>query len=187
MTHYLDLRLRSLPEISSAAILETAFAKIHQALAAQKRTDIGISFPEVNARRPGLGTCLRMHGKEEALANLLQTCGLETMRDYVNVGKVLPVPETRTFRRVGRVQAKSGLERMRRRLARRHDLSMEEARSRIPDEAAEKLHLPFIRVTSRSTGQAFRLFIQHGPLQAAPQSGEFTVYGLSSTATVPWF
>ncbi|MEG1655801.1 MAG: type I-F CRISPR-associated endoribonuclease Cas6/Csy4, partial [Hafnia sp.] len=38
-----------------------------------------------------------------------------------------------------------------------------------------------------STGQMFPLFIRQGKAQSHPQAGTFSSYGLSSTATVPWF
>ncbi len=91
------------------------------------------------------------------------------------------------YRQVSRVQAKSNPERLRRRLMRRHDLSEEEARKRIPDTVARTLDLPFVTLRSQSTGQHFRLFIRHGPLQATAEEGGFTCYRLSKGGFVPWF
>jgi len=47
--------------------------------------------------------------------------------------------------------------------------------------------LPWLNLRSLSTGQSFKLFIRHGDLLSTPVSGMFTTYGLSATATVPWF
>lgn len=47
--------------------------------------------------------------------------------------------------------------------------------------------LPWLNLRSLSTGQSFRLFIRHGELLSAPVVGMFSTYGLSATATVPWF
>jgi len=69
----------------------------------------------------------------------------------------------------------------------RHGLDETQARERIPDSAAETLHLPFVQLRSGSTGQTFRLFLCLGPAQPTPVSGEFNAYGLSQNATVPWF
>lgn len=68
---------------------------------------------------------------------------------------------------------------------RRHDLSEEEARKRIPDTVARALDLPFVTLRSQSTGQHFRLFIRHGPLQVTAEEGGFTCYGLSKGGFVP--
>ena len=187
MTHYLDIRIRALPEIAAPHVMEAVFGKIHNALAALGRKDIGVSFPEVDEARPALGRCLRLHGPAQGLRALLEVSGLEAMRDYATLGEIAPAPTASAFRNVSRAQAKSNPERLRRRLAARHNLSEEEARERIPDTAAQMLNLPFIRVKSRSTGHAYRLFIRHGPMQTGPGQGEFTAYGLSATAAIPWF
>jgi CRISPR-associated endonuclease Csy4 len=88
---------------------------------------------------------------------------------------------------VRRVQAKSNPERLRRRLAKRKNITLEQARELIPENAAQKLNLPFVTLQSASTGKLFRLFIEHMPVQPESQNGDFSFYGLSSTATVPWF
>jgi CRISPR-associated endonuclease Csy4 len=43
-----------------------------------------------------------------------------------------------------------------------------------------------LNVGSQSTGHRFRLFAEHKPAPF-PVVGTFNAYGLSSTATVPWF
>lgn len=40
---------------------------------------------------------------------------------------------------------------------------------------------------SLSSQQQFKLFIRHGDLLKEPVKGEFSSYGLSATATIPWF
>ena len=187
MTHYLDIRIRALPEIAVPHVMEVVFERVHNTLAALRCTDIGVSFPEVDEQRPSLGERLRLHGPEQSLRKMLETSGLSAMRDYAVLGEIAATPPTGSFRRVSRIQAKSNPERLRRRLAARHNLSAEEAQERIPDAQAQMLKLPFVRVKSKSTGHAYRLFISHGPLQTSPDQGEFSAYGLSAAATVPWF
>ncbi|WP_365781323.1 type I-F CRISPR-associated endoribonuclease Cas6/Csy4 [Oryzomicrobium sp.] len=46
---------------------------------------------------------------------------------------------------------------------------------------------PDATLRSASTGQQFRLFIEHLPDQAGASPGAFSAYGLSPTATLPWF
>ena len=69
----------------------------------------------------------------------------------------------------------------------RKSITEAEAREAIPDTVEERLELPFVVLTSQSTGQKFRLFIEHGPLRERPAQGRFSHYGLSRIATVPWF
>ncbi|GHV57063.1 type I-F CRISPR-associated endoribonuclease Cas6/Csy4 [Deltaproteobacteria bacterium] len=187
MDYFLDIRVRCLPEIAPEHILEKLFGKIHLALAKLGRSDIGLSFPEVDETRPSLGLCLRLHGPEPALRALIQAAGLAGLRDYLKQGEIRPVPSGASFRRVSRVQVKSGLERRRRRLARRHNLSLEEAARRIPDSAGQRSALPFIRLKSQSSDQYFPLFVRHGPELPGPTAGPFNAYGLSQEATIPWF
>ena len=187
MTHYTDIHILNVPEIAQEHILEKLFAKIHLALAELKRSDIGLSFPDVDEKRPSLGRRLRLHGPAQGLRSLLDKAGVPAMRDYLRLGEILPTPEQATFRQVRRVQAKSSAERLRRRLAKRHNLSMEEAAARIAESVAKKVDLPFIRLQSQSSGQTFHLFISHGALRQTPIFGEFNAYGLSSEATIPWF
>jgi len=134
-----------------------------------------------------LGTRLRLHGPAAALDRLLALDWLAGMRDHLHLGALTPVPAQVRWRQVSRVQVDSNPDRLRRRLIKRHGLSEAEARQRIPDSAAKRCALPFVTLRSNGNGQRFLLFIRHGPLLDAPLPGSFNRYGLSTTATVPWF
>jgi len=187
MDHYLDIRLRPDPEFSAAQLMNALCAKLHRALVLLQNEVIGISFPAVQPQCPALGDCLRLHGSVAALRDLLAQPWLSGVRDHVQLGEVTAVPASVQYRSVSRVQVKSNVERLRRRLIHRHNLTADEAAQRIPDAAERSLDLPFISLRSQSTAQSFRLFIQHGPLQASPEPGVFNTYGLGSGATIPWF
>ncbi len=188
MNHYFDLRLRPDPELSRSAVMNALFARLHRALVALRSTAIGISFPEHDADAPHLGGCLRLHGVENALNALMATDWLRGALDHVELAPIRTAPADAQHRHVRRIQAKSSPERLRRRAMRRHGIDAETARQRIPDQVAESLRLPFVTLGSRSTGQtSFNLYIQHGPLQPEPSPGEFNSYGLTRTATIPWF
>ncbi|MDR2365099.1 MAG: type I-F CRISPR-associated endoribonuclease Cas6/Csy4 [Zoogloeaceae bacterium] len=206
MDHYLDLRPRPDPEFPAAHLMSALFAKLHRALVALPDVNIGVSFPDVDEHCPSLGERLRLHGSRAALEGLMQQSWLQGMRDHLGLGEISPVPANAQYRQVSRVQTKSSPERLRRRQMRRHpelseaevrqaalqrlrdrheELSEEEANSRI--DRGQRLTLPFIPLRSQSTGQPFRLFIRHGPLQSKPKFGNFNRYGLSNGPTVPWF
>jgi len=187
MDHYLDIRLRPDPEFSQHQLMNALFSKLHRALAEGRHVDIGASFPEVDPAQPTLGTCLRLHGKASVLAELMSTNWLTGMRDHIHAGETQPVPAKTAHRTVSRIQPKSSVERIRRRQMRRHGLDASEIETRIPDFVAPKLSLPFVSIRSQSTKQTFRLFIDHRPLVESPISGTYSSYGLSNTATVPWF
>ncbi|MEY4506409.1 MAG: hypothetical protein RL297_987 [Pseudomonadota bacterium] len=202
MDHYVDIRLQPDAEFAPAMLMAALFTKLHKALVVGEHQDIGASFPQVQeaantaAAKPSrtgahppyrLGLVLRLHGSAAALTALMASDWLRGMRDHVLCGPVQAVPTHHGYRTVNRVQAKSNPERLRRRQMRRHGLTEEQAKERIPDSAVETLDLPFLTLRSQSTGQTFRLFIRLGPELDTAVPGDFGAYGLSSQVTVPWF
>lgn len=188
MDHYIDIRLRPDPEFAAHQLMSALFSKLHRALVQLGRRDIGVSFPQVQTEPPSLGACLRLHGDLPALQVLMGEDWLTGMHDHIQPSEPTAVPGKVTYREVRRVQAKSSPERARRRLIRRHGVGEDEALARIPDTLADTyLSLPFVQVQSRSTGQRFRLFIEHRESGVEPTPGAFNAYGLGQGSTVPWF
>lgn len=189
LSHYLDLQLRPDPETAPTQLLAALYTRLHRALAAQGSADIAVSFPDYSAQRHTLGERLRLHGSEAALQPWATGAWLGSLRDHVSsmAAAPLPVPAHATHRTLRRIQVKSSPERLRRRLMRRHNLNEQEARQRIPDDLACFTPLPFLQLHSASTGQTFRLFIEHGPIQPSAVAGAFNAYGLSQEGTIPWF
>lgn len=187
MDYFVDLELLSDPEFAAHLLLAALYAKLHRALVAHSSTGIAVSFPGHQTNPPSLGTRMRLLGSQQALEALTATDWLSGMHDHVKVRALAGVPTDAAHRILRRVQAKSSPERLRRRLMKRYGLDETLARERIPDSAAEMLHLPFVQLHSRSTGQMFRLFLSLSAEQPAPVSGKFNTHGLSRNATVPWF
>ena len=188
MDHYVDINLRPDPEFSEATLMGALYSKLHRGLVAQQSSVIGVSFPLLQERAEfPLGLQMRLHGNKQALSDLLNSNWLAGMADHLLVGVPQPVPAKTQHRVVMRVQVKSSPERLRRRLMRRHNLSEKEAMERIPDASVKSSSLPYVHLRSTSTGQNFRLFIQHCPVQEGSVNGHFNTYGLSQSATVPWF
>lgn len=186
MDYYLDIQTRPDPEFPVNTILGALVSKLHRALVTLDADDIGISLPE-HEEQPPLGTCLRLHGTRERLNALMEQDWLRGMRDHVAIGTAAAVPDGTDHRVVRRRQYKTNVDRLRRRRMKRHKESYEEACQRIPDGVEQRIRTPFVIVRSQSTGQAFSLFIEHGERQPKPESGAFSTYGLSGTATIPWF
>lgn len=187
MDSYIDIRVRSLPELADAHILNTVYSKLHLQLATLDTGGIGVSFPGVDEKKHTLGGSIRIHGSKSELEALMATRWTLRLHDYAMASPILDTPEGVLHRIVRRVQVKSSPERLRRRLIKRQGVSEEEAKQRILDEFAERTKLPFLNVQSRSTGQRFKLFISHGSLQSVPSAGSFSAYGLSRAASIPWF
>lgn len=187
MDHYIDLKLLPDPEFPATQLMNALFAKLHRGLVELGCDDIGISFPDNTHGTHGFGQRLRVHGAAAALDRLLARNWLSGMRDHVQLTELAAVPAGVKHRGLRRVQVDSSPERLRRRAIKRHGLTEEQVRQRIPDHAGKTTDLPFIDLRSQSSGQRFRLFIALGPIQDNAQTGTFNAYGLSREATVPWF
>ncbi|MEJ2626339.1 MAG: type I-F CRISPR-associated endoribonuclease Cas6/Csy4 [Pseudolabrys sp.] len=187
MKRYLDITVTPDPEFSTPLLLSALFGKLHRALVALSTDAIGISFPHYQARGRNLGDVLRLHDDGAELDRLLALDWLQGMRDHISASSIQSVPEGVRYRNVRRRQFKTNVERLRRRRAARHGETLEQARERIPDSIERRVTLPYLTLRSQSTRQSFCLFIEHGPLKAQPTPGAFNSYGLSDTATVPWF
>lgn len=186
MDHYVDIRVLPTPEIPEPHLLSRLAGKLHLALTALRCDDVGVSFPCHKLRPPSLGNLLRLHGSHSRLEQVMMHRWTTGLSDYVRISEVTSVPETASFCMVRRVQVRSSAERIRRRLMKRHGWSAEEAQARVPNTLERRLNLPYLSLRSSSTGQSFRLFIEHCPTHS-PVPGPFNAYGLSQSATIPWF
>jgi CRISPR-associated endonuclease Csy4 len=187
MDSYIELQLLPDPEFPAITLMNALFAKLHRGLVSTGEGRIGVSFPDVEQKGIGLGSRLRLHGTAADLERLMSANWLQGMRDHLSCSPVSLIPATTDYRVVRRVQAKSSPERARRRLINRKGISAEAAQQAIPDSAAEMIRLPYLLLTSQSTQQQFRLFVEHLAVQKEHVSGMFSAYGLSPVATVPWF
>lgn len=184
MNHYIEIRVLPDPEFNANVLLNALYAKLHRALSDAGQGEIGASFP--NAGKI-LGDCIRLHGSQGALQRLMGLGWLKGLSDYTRVSEIELVPDKCQYRIVRRVQAKSSVERLYRRSVKNGRLTAEEAEAKINAGKDQLLKHPFIQLKSRSSGQTFRLFIQQGKLSGSPQAGKYSDYGLSDSATIPWF
>lgn len=184
MGHYIEICLLPDTEFSPSLLMNALFAKFHRALAEAGHSEIGVSFPQANKT---LGDTIRLHGSQGALQRLMAIGWLKGLTDYTHVTAIIAVPDTGRYRLVRRVQAKSSVERMYRRSVNKGWLTAEEAEERMAAGKEQQLKLPYVQLKSHSTGQAFRLFIEQGKILDKAAKGEFSAYGLSDAATIPWF
>jgi len=188
MDHYLDIKILPDPEFPTPTLMNALFAKLHRVLVQLDTKGIGVSFPQVNQERPSLGDLMRLHGSTEGLEQLQNQNWLKGMRDHIEMSRITPVPHNSQHCSVKRVQVKSNAERLRRRYQKRHPgVTEKDAKGIYPDAVEKRTPLPYLQLKSESTGQQFRLFLEHQAPQQQVVAGEFNSYGLSSTATIPWF
>ncbi|HAT6805023.1 TPA: type I-F CRISPR-associated endoribonuclease Cas6/Csy4 [Citrobacter freundii] len=184
MDHYIELRVLTNPEFSEEMLMAALVARMHRALGQRGKGDIGVSFPEYGLKP---GAILRLHGNHHALQELEYLEWRKGLSDYYLCTDIKPVPEVSAWRCVSRVQVKSSAQRLMRRSVKKGWLTEEEAQKRLSKMSEWRSNLPWLSLRSLSTGQSFRLFIRHGTLLSTPVAGTFSTYGLSPTATVPWF
>ena len=186
-THYLDLKLLPDPEIGSAELLGALYTRLHQAFVHHRISSIGVSFPQYSTNPLAIGNVLRLHGNATTLAGFMKLDWMKGVRDHVQQANIEAVPSNVEHRSLKRKQFKTNVERMRRRRMRRKGETAEQAARAIPASVERKPDLPFVHLSSGSTGQSFLLYLKLGPAQPAPVTGTFNSYGLSRKATIPWF
>lgn len=184
MNFYIDIEVRPDAEFSSSILMNEVYFRLHQLLVKFGQGEVGVSFPKFAKT---LGPCLRIHGDQSALQRVMSTPWTSPIEDYIVVSGIKPVPEGVSHRVVQRLQIKSSPERLLRRSVKKGWITEDEATRRLAESRDQKTSLPYIRMRSLSTGQLFRIFIEHGLLVTLPQKGEFSAYGLSTSATIPWF
>ncbi|POT57946.1 type I-F CRISPR-associated endoribonuclease Cas6/Csy4 [Citrobacter amalonaticus] len=184
MDHYLEIRVLPDPEFNTGMLMAALFAKLHRALGARGKGDIGVSFPLAGVTP---GACLRLHGTMLALQELEAGLWRKGLTDYCQCSTISIIPAIQGWRTVSRIQVKSSPQRMMRRSVKKGWLSEEEAQQRLATLAEQYTDLPYLNIKSLSSQQQFRLFIRHGDILSMPVNGVFSSYGLSATATIPWF
>ncbi|CCO24442.1 type I-F CRISPR-associated endoribonuclease Cas6/Csy4 [Maridesulfovibrio hydrothermalis] len=188
MDHYLDIKVIPDNDFNAQMLLNILFGKLHLALVNLGDENVGVSFPAFCEDSNCLGDRLRIHSTEKVLQQLAtEKKWMRGVHDYTALSPVRSVPDSAKFRTVSRFQIKSNPEKERRRLIKRKNITREEALKRIPDSTAKMTKLPYLEMKSLSKAQRFKLFIKHSDVSDKKVEGQFSKYGLSGTATIPWF
>lgn len=187
MDHYVDIRLLTDPEIAPHQLLSTLYARLHHALVQSGSDRVAVCFPDYDLSACKLGDRLRLVSSLDGLAPFATIEWLGGLKDQAAVDKASPVPANPVWRTIRRVQAKSSPERSRRRQLKRHGPSDMQTIGPPPASAPQLLSLPYVRLTSASTGQTFKMFLRLGPIEPFAIAGAFNTFGLSTSATIPWF
>ena len=189
MNHYVEMRVRNVPDISPRQIAAKTIERLHIVLAANSQLNIGLSFPDLASESSAImpGFRIRLHSDLSALNDVLAADRLRSITDYLDISPAIPIPNQTKHMTYRRYRPYAALPCRRRRHMRRHQVDYQTACQQIPDSRLESCSLPFLTMHSHSTGQRFRIYIQPGPIMDSPVSGSFNSYGLSSGATVPHF
>lgn len=189
MDHYIEINLLPDPEFPASTLMNALFNKLHKALFDLHSKEMGVSFPNYEKT---LGTMLRIHGSESNLQQLQALDWIGRMKDYCVASEVQPIPELVQYRTVSRKQDNMTNAKLRRLIARQEQrqdgvpMSETDIQNYQEKMVADQQKGPFLDLKS-SKGQRYRRYIKLGELQNESVAGEFDQFGLSKTATVPWF
>lgn len=194
MKFYQELTLLPQDEISIHFLWSKVFQQIHlglvEMLDEQQSVPIGVSFPEyvINEKHSVLGVKCRLLAQDETtLARFDAKKWLNRLSDYVHCTNIRLVPATLSGHAVySRIQPKTNPERLARRYAKRHGISLDEAFPRYSNMESVSIKMPFVHLKSQSNKEEFCLWIAKVVTTEAPD-GSFSSYGLSATTTVPEF
>jgi CRISPR-associated endonuclease Csy4 len=183
MKYFIDIKLLSSKKMTVDRLLEKVYSRNHGILSKNNITNIAVSFPEQVVK---LGSLFRIHGEKSDLEELsLKEC-LDDFKSNYYVSPIQAVPEGAMHRTVYRVQQNMTESKLRR-LISRGSISKDEIKSYRMKMLKGGLAEGFIDLESRSTEQRYRHYIAFGELQDTEVKGEFNSFGLSKTATIPWF
>lgn len=192
MNMYREITLMPQPDIALNFLWEKVFQQIHLGLVEMQDSNgnvpIGIGLPEYLTEHGPLGRKLRLFAVSKELFTAFDAdAWLNRLSDYIHLTEIRDVPENiRTYSRFIRQQPKTNIERIARRKAKRHNISVEQAIMELGGFEDKQVKTPFINMQSLSTGKRFRLFILK-EVCGTPVYEGFSTYGLSPVSTVPEF
>ena len=184
MDHYIDIKLLPDAELSETFLMNKVYSKFHKALDDLKSDSIGVSFPHY---RVMLGDVIRVHGTTENLEQLTALKWLARIADYCDSSPIEHVPDgIDGYRNVSRAQTNMSSSKLRR-LLNRKTISPNEVKQYEEKMFSNGLNNPYVELDSSSNGNKYRRYFQFGELSEEGALGVFDRFGLSKTATIPWF
>lgn len=183
MNYYIDIEFKPDAEFQVNVLLNKVYTKFHKVLFDIQAKDIGVSFPNYKVL---LGNKLRIHGSEERLNLFNEAEWLGGLVGYCQISKIQTIPTGIQFRTVSRKQQNMTNAKLNR-LLKRGSITQDEAKQYRVKMYSQGLSEGYLELESVSNGQKHRRYIVMGELQKQPIVGEFDYFGLSKTATIPWF
>lgn len=185
LSHYVDIRIKNIPDISEADIVTKVFNRLH-VLFVDNGKCFALGFPKYfcSGKEKGIGNIIRIFGSREKLNELnLFKQFFRMADDYITITEVKAVPaQIKGFVKFSRVQPLTNA--MIRRLLKRHpDVTKKELNN---FKSKKEKDLPYVITRSLSNKNRFSLFIKKESC-TDKVSGCFNGYGLSCGGAVPVF
>ena len=183
MNYYIDIKLILSKEIQENILLNQLYTNFHKRLYDLNKYSIGVSFPRYKLK---LGNVFRIHGSKIDLEMLQKVDWVNELLKFCDVSEISLVPDGVEYRIVSRIQTTMSQSKLRR-LIKRGSIKEEDIKTYKAKLFQKSLGNPFVELISMSNGERHRRFIQFSDLSKNQIKGSFDLFGLSKTATVPWF
>jgi len=183
MDHYIDIKLTPDAEMRENVLMNKVYSKLHKALFTLKSDSIGVSFPEYKVL---FGCIIRLHGQKAMLNDLQGLDWIGGLGGYCKSSEISAVPKICKYRIISRKQSNMTQAKLNR-LIKRGTISKNEIKSYKSKMYACGLDEPYFELESGSNGKKHRRYINFSNFTEKSEKGEFDCFGLSKTATVPWF
>ena len=183
MDYYIDIQLKPDKELRINVLLNKIVTKFHKALFEMEANDIGISFPNYKVL---LGNKIRLHSSKGKLQQLNAADWLGGLAGYCSMSEIQKIPDNVGYRTVSRKQQNMTSAKLKR-LIKRGSISEQEAKKYKVKMYSQGLSEAYLELESASNGHKHRRYISLGEISSSPVQGTFDYFGLSKTATIPWF
>lgn len=183
MNSYIDIHLQPDSELKEAELSSKIYTKFHKALVTLGTDKIGISFPLVNLK---LGLLFRIHGDKSLLNDLLGLDWLGPLKGYCKIQTLNAIPDQVQYRTISAKRSTMSNAKLRRLIERGNIDAAGVKRYKIK-MLSQGFDNPYLDLQSQSSGQIYRKFFEFGQIENQKSVGTFDSYGLSKSATVPWF
>ena len=192
---YQEIRIIPDCELGEREIGEVLFSLLHLSFVKNKdengNSRYAISFPEFSKGSiKTFGRIFRVFSIDEKALQALNIPAICNRLDgYVEFSEILKTPKVNNYLRFIRVQNKTSIDRLVRRMAKRKEISFNEAKDEYKSFKPLKLResqFPYFSIKSLSTKQDFRLVINCVE-ESYEKDLPFNLYGLSLGGNVPDF
>ncbi|KID56007.1 CRISPR-associated protein Csy4 [Pseudoalteromonas luteoviolacea] len=183
MDSYIEITIKPDTEMRENVLLNKVYTKLHKALFTLKSDCIGVSFPNYQVK---LGRVMRIHSNDAMLHDLTGLNWLGGLVGYCDVSDIQAVPSGCEYRTVSRIQSTMSHSKLKR-LIKRGSISDEQVKSYKAKMFTKGFDNPYFELESGSNGHKHRRYLQFSEIKKSPVQGCFDQFGLSKSATVPWF
>lgn len=193
LQYYQEIRLFPDQEVGVIEISEILFSLLHLGFVSNKDESgkgcFALSFPEYS--KGGNGTFGRVfrvfsYDKESLMCLDIHKI-IDRLSGYAECSDIVPIPPHKAYLRFYRVQVKSSVERLARRMVKRKGVTIEDARKAYKNFKPRSIkYLPSLYIKSFSSRKAFRIHIDC-KYEVEEKEGDFNLYGLSVGGNVPDF